>query len=82
MFYAPWCGHCKALAPKLKKAGKELAEWAVKVGAVDVEPNRNVQAMYPDIRGFKTVSLRRIVSMHFFFFNFLVFGFSTPGFRR
>ena len=55
MFYAPWCGHCKSLAPKLKKAAKELADFGVKVGAVDVEPNRNVQSQYPDIRGFPTL---------------------------
>lgn len=54
MFYAPWCGHCKALAPKLKKAGKELAG-TIAVGALDVEPNGRVQSMFPDIRGFPTL---------------------------
>ena len=57
MFYAPWCGHCKVLAPKLKKAGKALADVGVKVGAVDVEPNSKVQAKFPDIRGFPTLKV-------------------------
>ena len=55
MFYAPWCGHCKQLAPKLKKAAKELEGSGVKMGAVDVEPNPKVQGKFPDIRGFPTL---------------------------
>ena len=55
MFYAPWCGHCKQLAPKLKDAAKSLADVGVKIGAVDVEPNPQTQAKFPDIRGFPTL---------------------------
>jgi protein disulfide-isomerase A6 len=54
-FYAPWCGHCKNLAPEWEKAAKAL-KGVVKVGAVDMTTDQSVGQPY-NIQGFPTIKL-------------------------
>ena len=52
-FYAPWCGHCKSLAPAWEKAAKAL-KGVVHVGAVDMTTDQEAGAAY-GIQGFPTI---------------------------
>lgn len=52
-FYAPWCGHCKNLAPSWELAAKHL-KGVVKVGAVDMTTDESVGRPY-NIQGFPTI---------------------------
>ena len=53
-FYAPWCGHCKALAPEYVAAAKALRGSGAKLGAVDCDAHKSLCDKY-DVRGFPTV---------------------------
>lgn len=56
-FYAPWCGHCKALAPAYQKVATNL-EGLVNVAAVDCDAasNRQLCGEY-GVQGFPTIKL-------------------------
>uniref|UniRef100_A0A0N5AGI5 Protein disulfide-isomerase A6 homolog n=1 Tax=Syphacia muris TaxID=451379 RepID=A0A0N5AGI5_9BILA len=54
-FFAPWCGHCKNLAPEYKKAARAL-KGIVKVGAVDMTQHQSIGQPY-NIRGFPTIKI-------------------------
>lgn len=52
-FFAPWCGHCKHLAPEWASAATEL-KGKVKLGALDATVH-TVKASQYGIRGYPTI---------------------------
>merc|ERR1711994_660466 len=54
-FYAPWCGHCKQLAPQYQKAAQAL-KGIIGVGAVDCDVHKQLCGQY-GVQGFPTIKV-------------------------
>lgn len=56
-FYAPWCGHCKALAPKYEELGAMYAESEFKDKIVIAKVDATSNDVPDEIQGFPTIKL-------------------------
>ena len=54
LFYAPWCGHCKALHPKYEEVAKKLKEKNPKLVLAKIDATEN-EVESVNISGFPTV---------------------------
>lgn len=57
-FFAPWCGHCKQLAPEYETAATILKEKGIPIGKVDCTENEELCSKF-EIQGYPTLKIFR-----------------------
>lgn len=62
-FFAPWCGHCKALAPKYEEAATELKAKNIPLVKVDCTAEEELCLNY-EVDGYPTLKVFRGVDSH------------------
>ena len=55
-FYAPWCGHCKNLAPEWAKAATDLKGTGARLGMVDATIHQHLASKY-GIQGYPSIKV-------------------------